>query len=289
MRRSGVSSAMVAGLLIAGILIGVTGYYVATNYPTKIVTQTETTTGSLGTTSTTTLTASTQPVLIACGSIITTDTTLDMSVGGCDGSGLVIGANGITLDCAGHTIAGIEATEKDSGINLTGISNVTVKNCRVTGFRNDFFIFDSSNNTFTANIVLGSEGSGFDIFDSSNNTLTGNEANGNSGTDFYLYGSDGNTLTRNDAVASQEGFFVSVSSNNTLTLNTAGSDQYGFFLYGTDNTLRGNNAVSNSQYGYFDRSTGSGTLGTANSYEGNNCEGNGVGCSSPSGLDTPRP
>ena len=40
--RSGVSSAIAAGLLVVGILIGMAGFYVATNYQTKTATQTET-------------------------------------------------------------------------------------------------------------------------------------------------------------------------------------------------------------------------------------------------------
>ncbi len=55
MRRSGVSNAVAAGLLVVGILIGATGFYAATTYQTKTVTQTETTTAKLTTTATVTL------------------------------------------------------------------------------------------------------------------------------------------------------------------------------------------------------------------------------------------
>jgi predicted secreted protein len=55
MRRNGVSSMIAAGLLIAGILIGMTGVYAATTYQTKIATQTVTTTAILTTTSTVSL------------------------------------------------------------------------------------------------------------------------------------------------------------------------------------------------------------------------------------------
>jgi|GEM_PF-1277386 len=52
MRRTGVSNAIAAGLLVAGILIGATGFYVATTNQTKVVTQTETTTARFTTTAT---------------------------------------------------------------------------------------------------------------------------------------------------------------------------------------------------------------------------------------------
>jgi parallel beta-helix repeat protein len=43
---------------------------------------------------------------LACGQTITVDTTLTADLTGCVGPGLVIGADGITLDLAGHTLAG---------------------------------------------------------------------------------------------------------------------------------------------------------------------------------------
>jgi chitodextrinase len=55
MRRSGASNAIAAGLLVAGILIGMAGFYVATPYRTRTLTQTETATARLTTTATETL------------------------------------------------------------------------------------------------------------------------------------------------------------------------------------------------------------------------------------------
>jgi predicted secreted protein len=53
MRRNGVSNVIATGLLVVGIIIGVTGFYAAA-YPTKTATQTETTTAMLTTKATTT-------------------------------------------------------------------------------------------------------------------------------------------------------------------------------------------------------------------------------------------
>jgi len=72
MRRNGVSNAIAAGFLVAGILIGLTGYYVATNLPTKIETQTETTTA------TQTLLAATTSTLVAAATPL--ESLADLSV-----------------------------------------------------------------------------------------------------------------------------------------------------------------------------------------------------------------
>jgi parallel beta-helix repeat protein len=270
MRRNGIPNAMAVGLLIAGILIGVTGYYVATPHQTKVVTQTETTTAKSTTTATltiptTTTETSTIPTtmttaltttvtapataLVGCGSVITTDTTLSTDIGPCSGYGLMIDANGITLNCAGHRISGFAYNAgfgPDAGITLTAISGATVENCDVTGF------------TY-----------GLRLTGSTNNHLTGNTASTNGFADFYL---------------------VTSSNNNALSGNTAtNSNVYGFFLTRSFyNTLSANRANNNGYFGYSDFTTGSATAGTANTYSGDECTGNGSGGSSPSGLCIPQ-
>jgi len=68
-----------------------------------------------------------------CGDAITTDTTLTADVTGCTGNGLVIAADGITLDLAGHRIAGA-ATGDAVGVDVTGHGDVTIENGSVSGF-----------------------------------------------------------------------------------------------------------------------------------------------------------
>ena len=43
---------------------------------------------------------------VGCGSLITTDTTLDSDVGPCAGDGLIVAADDVTLDLGGHTVSG---------------------------------------------------------------------------------------------------------------------------------------------------------------------------------------
>lgn len=202
----------------------------------------------------------------SCGTTITTDTTLSASIGPCSDYGFLIGANGIVFDCAGHTIRGTGTNSASVGIVAIGRAGVTVKNCKAMDF---FFglVFDNSSsstlagNTASNNILLG-----FGLLSSSNNNLKGNTADGNA-----------------------YGFLLYNSSNNTLSENTANSNTYsGFGLSGSfGNALSGNTADKNTNYGYDDTSSaGSGTAGTTNSYSGDECSGDGIGGSSPSGLCT---
>jgi Periplasmic copper-binding protein (NosD) len=86
---------------------------------------------------------------VTCGQVIESDTTLDSGLTNCPGPGLVIGADGITLDLNGHTIDGTGGTAvEDIGVanGLTydtgsGIfeepshSGVTIKNGTIRDFR----------------------------------------------------------------------------------------------------------------------------------------------------------
>jgi hypothetical protein len=68
------------------------------------------------------------PVAAANGELhITSTTTLTEDQVG----NIVIDASGITLDCAGHRVIG---SGGPTGILLDGRTNVTVKNCQVSGF-----------------------------------------------------------------------------------------------------------------------------------------------------------
>jgi hypothetical protein len=46
------------------------------------------------------------PPGLECGDTITADTTLERDLTGCPSNGIVIGADGVTLDLNGHTISG---------------------------------------------------------------------------------------------------------------------------------------------------------------------------------------
>jgi parallel beta-helix repeat protein len=94
----------------------------------------------------------------------------------------------------------------------------------------------------------------------------------------------------NTAEGNAWGFVITSGSNNVFTGNTAkGNTVDGFLVYfATNSIIKGNTADSNGQWGYFDYTGGSGTAGTANLYQGDECSNNLVGGSSPTGLCTPQ-
>ena len=191
--------------------------------------------------------------------IITTDTTLTENHFG----NLIIGADNITLDCAGFSVDGT-GLGISNGIALSGRQGVTVKNCQVTGFIHGFFLNDFCfANTFTMNTATGNTLTGFFVFQSSRNHFTMNTATGNDQDGFFLFFTDDNILTMNTAPDNDRiGFFVGNASGNILMDNTAnGNDSHGFFLSAaTGNTLTRNTATGNVIEGFFLVSSDGNTL-----------------------------
>jgi len=70
---------------------------------------------------------------VSCGSTITANTTLTANLV-CAGDGLIIGADGITLNLNGHTITGTAGGNGVADGFAGHFHNVTIRNGRITGF-----------------------------------------------------------------------------------------------------------------------------------------------------------
>ncbi|MBW2979781.1 right-handed parallel beta-helix repeat-containing protein, partial [Candidatus Woesearchaeota archaeon] len=212
-----------------------------------------------------------------CGATITGDTTLGKNLSQ-TGSGtcITIGADDITLDCAGHNITG-DQSSTSYGIDNNGKDNVTVKNCNVNNFTqgiywrggaNDgllinntaydnvetgIYLLSSNNNNLTSNTVTFNTQDGILVRQGSNhNILTNNTANNNSRYGIYVWSSSNTTLTSNTANNNTDyGIYIYFQAdNNTLTSNTANDNKRGIYVYlGSNNILTSNNANNNTNYG----------------------------------------
>lgn len=89
---------------------------------------------------------------VSCGQVITEDTTLDSDLVGCPHHGVVIGANGITLDLAGHTL---EAADNNFGAGVlnNGFSDATVRNGSIGRF-DEGIAADQASRMSAANLTV---------------------------------------------------------------------------------------------------------------------------------------
>jgi trimeric autotransporter adhesin len=181
--------------------------------------------------------------------IITTDTTLTADHQG----SIIIGADGITLDCAGYRITG----PGFAGVDVRNVTGVTVKNCNVSGFALGFFLFSAPGNRLENNISSGNSHDGIVLASSpgnDHNTLVGNTSTGNGGWGFAVYDGTTDTTLRGNTARSNSfaGFFVGLGSNRTtLSENVAEQNSGGFDIDSDANTVTSNTATENAGLGFF--------------------------------------
>lgn len=120
---------------------------------------------------------------LSCGQTITESTVLDNDLSGCANNGIIIGADNITLDLNGHTVAGTPASGDQGGVVLVGRTGVTVTNGTVTSFDVGVVIEGGSGNTVLGVNAIGNisfsgtvnrGGDGIAILSSSNNRIVKN-------------------------------------------------------------------------------------------------------------------
>lgn len=180
---------------------------------------------------------------VACGDVITQDTTLDRDIGPCPGFGLIVAANNVVLDLNGHTITGdpeVRQSPDKAGVLLRQVSGVTVRNGTVERFDAGVAIMGGGDNVVTRvtaqdnvnyRVVTGRDarpgdvdreegpfcdfGDGITVFNSTGNVIEKNVVTGNgpfSGVSL-VYDSDDNVVAKND-----------VRDNDLLNLTPAGEN-----------------------------------------------------------------
>lgn len=175
--------------------------------------------------------AATPPGPLGCGTTMSTSTTLTTDVGPCQGDGVIIGADNVTLDLNGHRIigsvgtagaAGAPGAQTDTaGVRVVGRTGVTVTDSSVaaSGSRGNAI------KAFNDGVII-SGGSGNSV---SNLNLTGNL--GFTTTDFGegvgVYDSCGNTIANNVLVG--DGPYAGItllrnSCSNTVVGNSIAAD-----------------------------------------------------------------
>lgn len=178
---------------------------------------------------------------LACGQVVTASTILTSDVGPCAGDGLILGADGITLDLNGHRIFGTPGEGDNVGVNITDRTGVTVTGGEVTDFGAGIAIRRGSQNTVRQvfvhdNIGLldgsGDYGDGIAIFGSPDNLLEANTVEHNGPFDgIGVFGPpstgnriEGNTIARNNIarLGPEPGNFLNLDDGVNLGAGLSG-------------------------------------------------------------------
>ncbi len=211
---------------------------------------------------------------VNCGDTISASTTLDSDLANCPNDGVVIGAPGITLNLAGHSIDGSGSNPGGQGVdNSAGHDNVVVRAGRITDFFDSVLLRNASHNTLS---YLDTAGGGFRLEDASDNLLDHVSLFG-AGLSI-INDSDRNRLQRSSITGAGAGVsiipnnigFFPTPDRNVLDGNSLRANGYGVVaISNTYTTLIRNDISGNAGFGVLVALSG-GVVMDRNSVTGNN-------------------
>lgn len=167
---------------------------------------------------------------VNCGDLLIQDVKLDSDLTDCAGSGLVIGADNITVDLNGHTVDGVGS---GNGIdNSGGYDRVTIKNGTVREFAVGVGLSGANDNRMSQ-LAVTDNGAGIDLNDSDRNVIERSITSFSSSVFgagiFLLNDSDQNLVSKNDVLNNPlYGILVDDrSDNNVIEKNHVRNTQFG--------------------------------------------------------------
>lgn len=156
---------------------------------------------------------------------------------------IVVEKNDIILDGVMHILQGSTSTP---GIDLSGRTNVTVRNIEITNF--DYGIYlESSDHITISGTTLTNNSNGLWLSSSSYDTILGNTINTNVFEGIYVYFSTNNQIKSNSIKNNTfDGIYLLSSENNIISGNTIENNDRGISpYYSTNNKIYHNNFINN--------------------------------------------
>lgn len=159
---------------------------------------------------------------------------------------LLIGRDNIVIDGANHALQG--SWEYGSqGVDLTGRSNVTIKNLEIAGFDYGVYLSSASNNIISHNYFTDNYCAIWVEASSNDNIISGNNVEDNEMWGVFLKDSSNNKISENQfTLHTNYTIFVRHSNYTTCSGNYIADNSLGFFFVeASDNILYHNNFVNN--------------------------------------------
>ena len=187
---------------------------------------------------------------VSCGDVVIADLTLQNDVTGCVGDGLLLEADGVTLDLNGHTVSGAGAGTGIAIGSTQSVVDVSVVDGVVRGFATGIHVFGGSS-TLSRLSVRDNTTLGIRLDSGSSTQVVRNHVAGNAG-DGILAGIPGNNVIRENILArnGRDGLRGAEDSVQRVEGNFAwrnGND--GIFLKDSVASVIGNVAVDNGSIG----------------------------------------
>ena len=202
---------------------------------------------------------------VQCGDVITQDTTLDSDLEGCPNDGLVIGADGVTVDLNGHEISGpgggpgygggsgangIYGNSNDGVDDSAGYDRLVVKGGEIELFDSGVKLRDVQGASVTG-LEIYAASFGVLLVESDRNRIDANDIY-QTGYGIYPVESSDNRIARNLLHANTFGMYPVESNHNVIVRNTVtGSSILGIQVTtgSSDNRISENEILGNASTG----------------------------------------
>ena len=190
------------------------------------------------------LAAQAKPVpTVGCGTVLTSSVVLTRDLVDCSGDGLVVGADGITVDLGGHTVSGdgVPGTMSvDAGVRVEGRHRVTVVDGGVSGFDRGVALIDSDRIRVAAITASATTRSVIYLTNTTGSVITANAVTTPNGGIYLTGGSAHNTISHNRAFGSEQGITIDGADDNTVAFNLIDHNSDNMIVVGNRNLITGN-------------------------------------------------
>jgi parallel beta-helix repeat protein len=200
---------------------------------------------------------------VSCGDTITADTTLDGDLVSCPGNGILIGADNITLDLNGHTVAGDDEPvlpcetpfRCDVGVLNDGHDGVSIRHGSVKMFDDGVSVMDARDVSVVGISSSENRFDGIAFFDSAQSLVRDSSASDNVrpyGTGMSMYESHHIRVLHNSFRDNATWGLTTEGSNNLISRNVAsGHSRDGIAVFGGSNNRVRRNRLEFNRSGIF--------------------------------------
>jgi parallel beta-helix repeat protein len=200
-------------------------------------------TGALVAAQTMTTGAADAAATLTCGTTITASVTLHADLIGCPLAGLVVAADGITVDLHGHRIAGNGVDQSgtfDIGVAVQGYRGVTITGGTIRGFDAGVVLADSSGDRVTHVDASDNNSYGIGLFTTTISRITAVSARRNHDFGIWVVDGTGNRLEQVTATDNEQGVSFENTSGAVLTRSTMSHNSGNLVLIGDANQIIAN-------------------------------------------------
>src|SRR5262245_36048719 len=163
-----------------------------------------------------------------CGQLATTNAFLTKDLD-CPGSGIVIGASGITIDLKGHTLKGPDLFANYGILDAGGYDHVTIKNGFVRDFEQGVRAAGGADNVSVTQVVA------------SANLVAG----------FYVSGASASINSSTAAANRSDGMYVTGAGTSIKSSSSVGNGNEGFYVVGSAASIKSSTASGNGGEGFY--------------------------------------